>query len=404
VNVFIAIFGLAFLVLIHEAGHFFTARLVGMRPRRFFVGFPPPVVSVKRKGIEYGIGAIPLGGYVKIPGMHRPAPSDLDVHFGQAIREVPELLPRVESAKRAVGRGDLDAAQATLPGLERAVAEARLTPGGRRIAERGVRELADALSSDAYWRQKPWKKIAVIFAGPGTNLLLAIVIFTVILVVATGGYRVGFVLTAKGTKVTGVVDAVLKDSPAERIGLRHGDRLVAIDGRPVTPLRIHGVISGSRGAPLTLTVIRKGTRLTLGPVSARKQTAYSVPHALWESVRQTGFTARDIGRSLVSIVHGQGRKQIASPVGIVRASSQAAHQGWLDYLNILGFISLSLALLNLLPLLPLDGGHIAFSIVEAIRGRAVGREVYERVSAVGLALVLLLFFIGLSNDVGGSSG
>ena len=100
-NVFIAIFGLAFLVLVHEAGHFFTARLVGMRPRRFYLGFPPPLVKFSRNGIEYGIGAIPLGGYVKIPGMHRPAPSDLDVHFGQAEREAPELLPRVEATKRA---------------------------------------------------------------------------------------------------------------------------------------------------------------------------------------------------------------------------------------------------------------------------------------------------------------
>src|SRR5205823_12656528 len=136
--VFIAIFGLAFLVLIHEAGHFFTARLVGMSPRRFYIGFPPPIAKVTRKGIEYGIGAIPLGGYVKIPGMHRPAPSDLDVHFGPAIREAPELLARVESAKRAVGRGDLAAAQVGLPGLERAVHDAKLAPGSRRLAERGL--------------------------------------------------------------------------------------------------------------------------------------------------------------------------------------------------------------------------------------------------------------------------
>jgi regulator of sigma E protease len=402
VNVFIAIFGLAFLVLVHEAGHFFTARLVGMRPRRFFIGFPPPLAKVTRNGIEYGIGAIPLGGYVKIPGMHRPAPSDLDVHFGPAIRESPELLQRVESAKRAVDRDDLAAAQAGLPGLERAVHDATLSPGARRLAERGLRELGDALSPDAYWRQQPWKKIAVIFAGPGTNLLLAIVLFTTILAVATGGYRVGFALHPKGQNVTPIVDAVVKDSPAQRIGLRRGDRVVAIDGRPVKPTQIHGVIQRSKGVPITLTVIRNGDRVTLGPVSARKLSAYSVPHAIWESVKLTGFTARDIAKSLANIVHGQGRKQIASPVGIVRASSQAAHQGWLDYLNILGFISLSLALLNLLPLLPLDGGHIAFSIVEAVRGRAVGREVYERVSAIGLALVLLLFFIGLSNDVGGS--
>ena len=79
--------------------------------------------------------------------------------------------------------------------------------------------------------------------------------------------------------------------------------------------------------------------------------------------------------------------------------STAAQAGWESYLIVLGFISLSLALLNLLPLLPLDGGHIAFSVIEGVRGRAVGREVYERVSAVGIALVLLLFIVGLSNDV-----
>src|SRR5881296_2519300 len=116
-SIFIAILGLAVLILLHEAGHFVVARAVGMRPRRFYLGFPPPLVKVERNGIEYGIGAIPLGGYVKIPGMHRPAPSDLDVHFGLAEREAPELLPRVEAAKRALARGDLDAAREALPGL-----------------------------------------------------------------------------------------------------------------------------------------------------------------------------------------------------------------------------------------------------------------------------------------------
>ena len=89
----VAIFGLAFLILIHEAGHFFTALGVGMRPRRFYVGFPPALVKKRHKGVEYGLGAIPLGGYVKIPGMHRPAPSDLEAHFGTALYEEPGLLP-----------------------------------------------------------------------------------------------------------------------------------------------------------------------------------------------------------------------------------------------------------------------------------------------------------------------
>ena len=84
----------------------------------------------------------------------------------------------------------------------------------------------------------------------------------------------------------------------------------------------------------------------------------------------------------------------------MHGSSQAVEQGADTYLWVLGLISLSLALLNLLPLLPLDGGHIAFSLIEGIRGKAVAREVYERASAVGIAVVLLLFFIGLSNDIG----
>ena len=84
-TVVVAIAGLAFLILIHEAGHFFTALAVGMRPRRFYVGFPPALVKRVRNGVEYGIGIIPLGGYVKIPGMHRPAPSDLDLYFGSAL-------------------------------------------------------------------------------------------------------------------------------------------------------------------------------------------------------------------------------------------------------------------------------------------------------------------------------
>jgi regulator of sigma E protease len=109
---------------------------------------------------------------------------------------------------------------------------------------------------------------------------------------------------------------------------------------------------------------------------------------------------KEIGAVVGRLVTGEGREEISSPVGIVQGSSEAVKQGTSTYLWVLGLISLSLALLNLLPLLPLDGGHIAFSLVEGVRGKAVTREVYERVSAVGIAVVLLLFFIGLSNDIG----
>jgi len=121
--------------------------------------------------------------------------------------------------------------------------------------------------------------------------------------------------------------------------------------------------------------------------------------SFWQAIKLTAVVSWETGKSLARIVHSEGRENVSGPVGIVRESSRAAEAGWPEYLGILGFISLSLALLNLLPLLPLDGGHIAFSLVEAVRRRAVSREIYERVSAVGIAAVLLLFFIGLSNDL-----
>jgi regulator of sigma E protease len=107
-----------------------------------------------------------------------------------------------------------------------------------------------------------------------------------------------------------------------------------------------------------------------------------------------------MGSFLGHIANGSGRKDVSTPVGIVQQSSKAVQLGYREYLQVLAVISLSLALLNLLPLLPLDGGHMLFSIIEGARGRAVGRAVYERVSAIGIAVVLLLFFVGLSNDIG----
>jgi regulator of sigma E protease len=396
VNIFVAILGLGLLVFVHEAGHFFSARAVGMSPRRFYIGFPPPIVRVKRKGIEYGIGAIPLGGYVKIPGMHRPAPSDLDTFFGPALAEAPQLLAPIERIKRRLEEGDMEAARPVLPELEQSLEEAEVSTGARKAAKRGLNELADGLGEDAYWRQRTWKKVLVIFAGPGTNLLFAIVLFTALFVVGSGGYRLGFSMETDAP----VVHDVRADHPAAKIGLEPGDRIVSINGERVSSVGdVPALIEKSGGDPIVLVIRRDGMRLRLDPVRPRAQKQLSVPRATWESLRLTGVITKEIGASLARLVQGS-RKEVSSPVGIVEGSSEALERGTQTYLWVLGLLSLSLALLNLLPLLPLDGGHIAFSIVEGVRGRAVGREVYERVSAIGIALVLLLFFIGLSNDIG----
>jgi regulator of sigma E protease len=401
-SIFVAILGLALLILLHEAGHFFVARAVGMRPRRFYLGFPPALVKVVRNGIEYGIGAIPLGGYVKIPGMHRPAASDLDVQFAPALAEDPSLFPKVARVKRALEAGDLENARDEVPELERAVEEASLTPAAGKAARRSVEELQDGLSSDAYWRQRTWKRVAVIFAGPGVNILVAIVLVAL-------GYLVGVPGDPNRT-----VKNVQADTPAASVGLRPGDTIIAVNGRETPNFdKVSALIRASKGKPITVTVLRTGKALTLGPVRTKqigsrwalgfqpgwKDVSYGPVKALTQSLSVTWETTKATITFLPRLATGAGRKEVSSPVGIVDVSSQAVSLTFTLYLQILGLISLSLAILNLLPLLPLDGGHILFSIIEGLRGRAVGREIYERVSAVGIALFLVLMLIGLSNDI-----
>ncbi len=399
----VAVAGLGALVFIHELGHFLTSLVLGMRPRRFYVGFPPPIWKTTRGGIEYGIGAIPLGGMVKIPGMHRPSSVDVDHAFGRAALEAPELGGDVRRLRNALVADDHDAARDALGVLRSRLEEQSFTPAVERGVTRGATDLEDALGKDAYWRAATWKRVLVIAAGPLANILLAIALFT------------GLFLTSGG-QVTGTVGAVDPGKPAAAMGLRPGDRIVAIDHVPVKADEIRTTVASSKGRRLTLTVERDGRRLDLPPGAARLTNGSyllgialrldgntpGVGESAGDALRVTWAVTREIGASLGRLVQGEGRKDISSPVGIVKGSSQAAKEGASTFFWVLGLISLSIALLNLLPLLPLDGGHIAFSLIEGVRGRSVRREIYERVSVVGIALVLLLFFLGLSNDVGGN--
>ena len=407
-TVLVAIAGLGFLILIHEAGHFFVALWVGMRPKRFYVGFPPAIAKKKRNGVEYGLGVIPLGGYVKIPGMHLPAPSDLDVHFGSALQEEPRLLSVVDRMKRLLADSDFESARGLLPELEQSLEAAPISPGAERAARRGLNELEDALGRDAYWRQRTWKKLAVISAGPATNLLFAVVLLAVV-------YMIGIPSAASRR-----VDAVEPKTPAAAAGLQAGDVIIGVNRMTTSTFPdVRRAIQDSEGRPLVLSVIRKGKYKELAAVKPQKSNgvyilgfnpaivrykSYGPVAAVGLASKDVWYVTRAMGNWLVHATSKSSRKQISTPVGIVRTSSEAVHQGYRDYFAILALISLSLALLNLLPLLPLDGGHIMFSIVEGLRGKAVGRVVYERVSMIGIALILFIYVIGLSNDIGNLRG
>jgi regulator of sigma E protease len=398
-NIAVSIVGLAFLILIHEAGHFLVALAVRMRPRRFYIFFPPALVKRVRNGIEYGIGTIPLGGYVKIPGMHRPAGRDLEAHFERPLEEAPWLARHVEPLKSSLDAGRLEEARSLVPDVREAVARADLSEPARRGADRALTDIDDGLSRDAYWRAPVWKRVAVILAGPGTNLIFAIALLALVFMLGV-------------PEVTRTVARVEPRTPAARF-LEPGDRVVAIDGRPVDADGIPQAIRSSEGRPLRLTVVRHGDRRTFTATAREEEDGeYRLGFALaavekeYGPIQATGLAAdrtwevtKLIGDSLARIVTGSGRNEVGSVVGIVQVSSEALEFGVQDFLGVLALISLTLALLNLLPLLPLDGGHIAFSIAEGVRGRAIAREAYERVSIVGITLVLLLFFLGLSNDI-----
>jgi len=403
----VVIGGLVLLVFLHELGHFSVALATGMRPRSFYIGFPPALVKIRRKGIEYGIGMIPLGGLVRIPGMHRPAARDLQVYTEPAVREEPSLSAPVGAVRRALEVEDYAAARAAYPALERAVAGAHLSAGSRRSATRALRDVEEGTAPDAYWRATTWKRVAVIAAGPLANVLIAFVILFAVFAIHGG----------PSSQPTSEVAAVEAGTPAAAAGLQAGDRVIAVNGRQIGSFGAASrLIRSSQGGPVTLTVVRDGRHVTVGPrrtilsggrwIFGFEPAAQVIHYSVGESARTA---ASDLGQVVTGTVTGlgslfshQGRSHLSGPVGIVRQSHAELQVGLTYYFEILALVSMSLALLNLLPLLPLDGGHILFSLIEGFRRRALAREVYERVSVLGIALILLVFVIAFSNDVGGA--
>jgi regulator of sigma E protease len=349
--------GFSVLIILHEAGHFFAAKATGMRVEKFFLFFGPKLVSLKRGETEYGIAAIPAGGYVKISGMH---PED------------------------------------------------KLPPGEE---HRG------------YYEQPVWKRIVVIGAGPAVNIVLAFLIL--------------FVLSFSASDPTQTVGEIVPESPAAA-SLKPGDRIVAVDGKsyPNADLetRLTGFaeqvashkcageqVDGCRAkAPVTLQVERGGTtstiiarpeydssvgRMRLGFSYGERPAEPGVGGALDRSTGFMWLVTHKTFTVFANLLDAEQRKEVSGVVG----TSDVAHQtieklGATEALILLAIVSLSLGLINLFPFLPLDGGHIFWSLVEKIRGAPVPYRVMERAGAIGFVLVIMLFFLGLSNDIGRLTG
>ena len=360
-NIFWFVIILMGLVLLHEAGHMVVAKWCGMRVERFSIFFGRPIASFTRGETEYAIGWLPLGGYVKISGM-------------TVGEEIPE-----EHAHRA------------------------------------------------YSASATWKRVVTILAGPAVNIVLAIGIFAAI-------FWIGVPTVNPTTSVAGVV----KDSAAQSAGLTPGDRLLAVNGVAANgdPERIRTELqSGTPGQTVTLTISRDGKTITR-PARLQKLTdgtgGVRTDPATGKPLAGLGFTfglvqgptvrsgpveglqrgwdftwfivktnVQVIGDAFTS---SEARSQVSSIVGVGAVFNEVADQGWVTVLRFIGVISLALGIFNLIPILPLDGGHILFALLEKVKGSAFSAVTYGRASFVGLAIVMLIFVVALQNDVGRITG
>lgn len=337
------------LIILHEAGHFAAAKAVGMRVERFYLFFPPKLFGVKRGETEYGVGMIPLGGFVKITGMN---PDE-------------ELPPEV--------------------------------------APRG------------YYKQPVWKRIFVIGAGPAVNLLIAFIIF--------------FFLAFGVQEPSSNVDQVSEGTPAAG-KLMPGDQIVSIDGvsgdqtaiadqinshtcsgapkdgcRATTPADVV-VDRGGEEKVLEITPVYDGKveRNRLGFAFGLQPVDPTVREAAGISLNFMWFVTWKTVTTLTKLYQPAEREQLSGVAGSYEVTRQAIDVGARQALTLIALISLSLGVINLFPFLPLDGGHIFWSVVEKVRGRPVPFAVMERAGFIGFALVIGLFLIGLSNDIGRLTG
>jgi len=348
--------GFSALIILHEAGHFFAAKATGMRVERFFLFFPPKLASFKRGETEYGIGAIPAGGFVKITGMN---PDE-------------ELPPD--------------------------------------IASRG------------YYHQPVWKRIVVIGAGPAVNIVLA---FLILFAVALGADR-----------PNQTVGEVFPGTPAAA-ALKPGDEVLAVDGRRYPNLesqarleRFQGdigdhrcpgkQIDGCRSAvPVTLTVRRDGVvrefvvrpeydraegRPLMGIRYGSEPANLGIGGAAGEAAELMWRVSTATVTVFANLLDPERRREVSGVVGVSDVANQTIEISTERSLILLAIVSLSLGLINLFPFLPLDGGHIFWSLVEKVRRKPVPFAVMERAGAIGFVLVIMLFVIGLTNDIGRLSG
>lgn len=348
---------LSVIVFVHEFGHFIVGRWCGVRAEVFSIGFGRELFGLTdRRGTRWKFCLWPLGGYVKF-------------------------------------EGDANAASKPNP------------------------EDAGALSLTSFHAQPLWQRAAVVVAGPVANFLLAVTIFWGAFALIGEPY------------FDPVVDEVRKDSAAEKAGIKAGDRILRVDGKTIAAFEdISRAVWLHAGEELEVAIDRGGAEIVMritpdvleekdnfGGTIKRgilgvanklqegepKTRRYSPIEALGRSIEQTRYVVVTTFKFLGKIVLGdQSIKQIGGPGSIAKGAGDAAASGPITFALFLGLLSVSIGLINLFPVPMLDGGHLVFYAVEAMRGKPLGPNAQEWGYRIGLSLVAMLMLVGLFNDSG----
>jgi regulator of sigma E protease len=345
------LFTLTVIVFFHELGHFLVARWCGIKVLVFSLGFGPEIAGfTDRLGTRWKLSAVPLGGYVKFFGDENEA-------------SVPDA--------------------ATLAAM------------------------SEEERKHSFFGQSVGRRAAVVVAGPLTNFILAIVLFAAV-----------FMVVGKQIAVPRV-SAVEAGSPAAAAGFQPGDLVTAIDGNKVDNfVDMQRIVGFAGGHPLTIVVDRGGVPITLTatpelrggrgvlgvtrsnqPGDVRVESVAPLDAVklgvdkTWFIVETTLSYIRDV------FVGRQSADQIGGPIGIARISGQVAELGWGALIDFIGVISVSIGLLNLFPVPLLDGGHLLFYLIEAVRGRPLSERAQEVGFRIGLAIVVMLMIFATVNDI-----
>ena len=357
------LFVLTVVVFVHEMGHYLIGRWCGIGVKAFSIGFGPELFGFNDShGTRWKLSAIPLGGYVKFVG-------DMNATSSQPSAENMETL-------------------------------------------------SDAEREVAFHTQPIWKRAATVVAGPLFNFLLTIAVFAVL-------------FSVYGRPVLEpTVAEVRADSPAARAGIQPGDRFVSVDGSKIeTFADVQRLVSGRAGDAITFTMLRDGKEVTVTatPELMEQEDAlgnkvkvavigvanntelgqprlitYSPVGAVGAAVEETGHVIQRTGQFLQRFVAGREDKcQLGGPIKIAKMSGQAAKLGFEWLVQLVAFLSVGIGILNLLPIPPLDGGHLLFYGVEAVIRRPVSEWMMEMAYRVGLILVLGFMGFVFWNDLFG---